>query len=97
MTGWGWSYLARISHGQRAHPPKNAQIICPRLMLMYLGMSTVISLAALREFAELQQSAVINMIAAAEEEMKGRTHMFVPRVARAKEKDMKNAAGLFVH
>lgn len=67
------SYLARISHGQRAHPPKNAQMICPRLILMYLGRSTVISLAALREFAELQQSAVINsMIAAAKTEVKGR-------------------------
>ena len=67
-------------------------------MLMYLGRSTVISLAALREFAELQRSTVINnKIAIAEGEMKGRTHIFVPRVARAKEKDMKNAAGLFVH
>lgn len=67
-------------------------------MLMYLGRSTVMSLAALREFAELQQSIVINnMIAATEGEVNGRTHMFVPRVARAKKKDMKNAAGLFVH
>lgn len=48
------SYLARISHGQRAHPPKSAQTICPRLMFMYLGRRTVISFAALSEFAELQ-------------------------------------------
>jgi len=72
-------------------------MICPLLMLIYLGRSTVISLAALREFAELQQSAVINNPTAAEGEVEEGAYMFVPRVARAKEKDMKNAAGLFVH
>ena len=67
-------------------------------MLIYLGRSTVISFAALREFAELRQSPFINnMIAEPGEEVKEMTYMFVPRVDRAKEKDMKNAAGRFVH
>jgi len=66
-------------------------------MLMYLGRRTVISLAALREFAELQPYTIINNRIAAGEEVAGVTYMFVPRVARAKEKAMKNAAGRFVH
>lgn len=46
-------------------------------MLMYLGRRTVISLAALREFAELQRSAVINNLVAAEVEVeKGLTCSF---------------------
>jgi len=42
-------------------------MICPRLMLIYLGRRTVISLAALREFAELQSSTVINNLFTADE------------------------------
>lgn len=45
--------LARISQGQSAHPPINAQMTCPLLILMYFGSKTVMSLAALRLLAEM--------------------------------------------
>jgi hypothetical protein len=44
---------ASISQGHRAHPPKIAQSTCPRLILIYRGNKTIISLAALNVLADM--------------------------------------------
>ena len=43
----------KISQGHKTQLPTRAQMICPRRMLIYCGNSTVMSLAALRLFADM--------------------------------------------
>ena len=83
----GVVYLARNSHGRGVHPPKNASMICPLPELTHFGRSTVIPLVAFGEFAELQQSAVINNQVVAKGEVDEGGYTFVPRVAGVEEKD----------
>jgi hypothetical protein len=47
------AHLARICHGQRAHPPNIAHITCPRRILIQRGAIAVISLPALSKLAEM--------------------------------------------
>lgn len=49
---------ANISHGHITHPPRIAQIICPRRILMYFGKMTIKSLAALMLFADIFAPAI---------------------------------------
>jgi hypothetical protein len=47
------THLARISHGQMAHPPSTAHITWPRRILIHRGASALRSFPALSELAEM--------------------------------------------